>query len=134
MVCQWFGLKTTDTVCQCFGLKTNGTVFSSFTSKLVATASPGLASKPMVDFLVWPQNQGQRFLSVWPQNQWWLAFSALGIKIDSYSLVICVSKSPRWFIGLGLKTKQTSVCRLHHKTDGGRLTRDTHQDLTACFT
>jgi hypothetical protein len=74
MVCQWFGLKTTGTVCQCFGLKTNGTVFSSFTSKLAATASPGLASKPMVDFLVWPQNHGQRFLSVWPQNRWWLVW------------------------------------------------------------
>jgi hypothetical protein len=28
------------------------------TSKLVATVSPGLASKPVVDFLIEPQNQG----------------------------------------------------------------------------
>jgi hypothetical protein len=26
MGCQWFGLKTTETVCQWFGLKTTGTV------------------------------------------------------------------------------------------------------------
>jgi hypothetical protein len=46
MVCQWFGLKTT------------GMVFSDLASKLVVTVSPGLASKPLVDFLVEPQNQG----------------------------------------------------------------------------
>jgi hypothetical protein len=35
--------------------------------------------------------------------------------------VICASKSPRRFLDLYLKTKQVSVCRLRHKTDGGRL-------------
>jgi hypothetical protein len=34
------------------------TVFSSLASKLVVTVSPGLASKPVVGFLVEPQNQG----------------------------------------------------------------------------
>jgi hypothetical protein len=34
---------------------------------------------------------------------------------------------------LGLKIKRASVCRLHHKTDGGRSACDTCQDLTACF-
>jgi hypothetical protein len=34
------------------------TIFSSLTSKLMATASPILASKPAIDFLVEPQNQG----------------------------------------------------------------------------
>jgi hypothetical protein len=59
-------------------------------------------------FLVEPQNQGgERFLG-------------LDLKTDSYGLVIWVSKSPRRFIGLGLKTKWTSVYRLRHKTDGGR--------------
>jgi hypothetical protein len=38
--------------------KPAATVFSSFASKLVATVSPGLASKPVVGFLVEPQNQG----------------------------------------------------------------------------
>jgi hypothetical protein len=80
--CEWFGLKTTRTVFNSLASKpvatvSSGlaskpaatvfagltskpvaTVFSSLTSKLVATVSPGLASKPMVGFLVEPQNQG----------------------------------------------------------------------------
>jgi hypothetical protein len=51
-------------------------VFYSLVSKLVATDSPGLASKPVVDFLVEPQNQGDG------------GFSGLGIKIGSFGLVI----------------------------------------------
>jgi hypothetical protein len=94
------------------------TVFSSLASKLVVTVSPGLASKPVVGFLVEPQNQGGR------------GFPGLGIKTG---LVIWVSKSPRRFPGLGLKTKQASVCRLCHKTDGGRSAWDTRQDLAACL-
>jgi hypothetical protein len=89
------------------------TVFSSLTSKLLATVSPGLASKPVVSFLVEPQNQGDG------------GFYGLGIKIGSSGLVIWASKSPRRFLGLGLKTKQASVCRLRHKTDEGRPARDT---------
>ena len=46
------------TVCEWFGLKTTWTVFTGLASKLVATVSPGLASKPVVGFLVEPQNQG----------------------------------------------------------------------------
>jgi hypothetical protein len=33
-------------------------IFFDFASKSVATVSPGLTSKPVVDFLVEPQNQG----------------------------------------------------------------------------
>jgi hypothetical protein len=51
-------------------------------SKLVATVSPDLASKPAVDFLVEPQNQGGG------------GFPSLGIKTGSFGLVIWVSKSP----------------------------------------
>jgi hypothetical protein len=69
------------------------TVFSSLTSKLVATVSPGLASKLAVGFLVEPQNKGGG------------GFPGLGFKTDSSGLVIWASKSPRWFLGLGLKTK-----------------------------
>jgi hypothetical protein len=47
--------------------------------------------------------------------------------------VIGASKSPRRFLGLGLKTKWASVCRLRHKTDGGRSARDTCRDLVACL-
>jgi hypothetical protein len=144
-VCEWFGLKTTQTVFTGLTLKlvvtvSSGlaskpvatvfggltsklavTVFSSLTSKLLTMVSPGLASKPAVDFLVEPQNQGGG------------EFLGLGLKIGSYGLVIWASKSPGRFLGLGLKTKQTSVCRLHHKTDGGRPVRNTHRDLVACF-
>jgi hypothetical protein len=69
------------------------TVFSSLASKLVATVSPGLASKPVVGFLVEPQNQGDE------------GFLDLGLKTGSFGLVIWASKSPRWFLSLGLKTK-----------------------------
>jgi hypothetical protein len=51
-------------------------VFYSLVSKLVATVSPDLALKPVVDFLVEPQNQGDG------------GFSGLGIKIGSFSLMI----------------------------------------------
>jgi hypothetical protein len=96
-------------------------VFSSLASKLVATVSLGLASKSVVGFLVAPQNQGDE------------GFPSLGLKTGSYDLVIWVSKSSRQFLGLSLKTKQDSVCRLRHKTDGRRSVRDTRRDLAACF-
>jgi hypothetical protein len=63
-------------------------------SKLVVTVSPGLASKQAVGFLVEPQNQGGG------------GFPGLGLKTGSSGMVICASKSPRWFLGLDLKTKQ----------------------------
>jgi hypothetical protein len=90
-------------------------------SKLVAMVSPSLASKPVVGFLVEPQNQGGG------------GFPGLGHKTGSSGLVIWASKSPRRFLGLGLKTKWTSVCQLRHKTDRGRSARDMHRDLLACF-
>jgi hypothetical protein len=106
-VCEWFGLKTTRTffaglVSKPVATISSGlaskhaamvfsgltskpvvTVFSSLTSKLVVTVSPGLTSKPAVDFLVEPQNQGGG------------GFPGLSLKIGSFSLVICASKSPR---------------------------------------
>jgi hypothetical protein len=60
-------------------------------------------------FLVEPQNQGRQFSPVWPQN-WWLGFPGMSLKIGSSGLVILVSESPQWFLGLGLKIRQTSVC------------------------
>jgi hypothetical protein len=125
MVCEWFGLKIIRTVFSSLssklvatvssGLasKPAATVFSSLTSKLVAMVSSGLTSKPVVGFLVEPQNQGGG------------GFFGLGLKTGSSGLVVWGSKSPRRFLGLGLKTRQTSVCRLRHKTDGGRSARDT---------
>jgi hypothetical protein len=87
--------------------------FSSLASKLVATVSPSLASKPAVGFFVEPQNQGGG------------EFPDLGLKIGGFGLVIYASKSSRRFLGLGLKTKRASVCRLRHKTDEGRSAWDT---------
>jgi hypothetical protein len=95
-----------------------------------------------MSFLVEPQNQGRRFVSglaskplerilrfglktggdgflVEPQNQGGGGFPGLGHKIGGYGLVIWASKSVRRFLGLGLKTKQISVCRLCHKPTGG---------------
>jgi hypothetical protein len=91
------------------------------TSKLVATVSSGLASKPVVGFLVEPQNQGGG------------EFPGLGLKIGSFGLVICASKLPRRFLGLSLKIKWDLVCRLRHKTDVVRSARDTHRDLAVCL-
>jgi predicted membrane protein len=117
-VCEWFGLKTTRTVfagmaSKLMAMVSSGlasklvaTVFSSLASKLVATVSIGLASELAVSFFVDPQNQGDGGLP------------GLGLKTSSFGLVIWASKSRRWFFGLGLKTKQASVCRLRHKTDG----------------
>jgi hypothetical protein len=98
------------------------TVFSSLTSKLVATVSPGLASKLMVGFLVEPQNQAGGEVP------------GLGLKTGSFGLVIWSSKSLRRFLGLSLKTKRASICRLRHKIDGGRSARDMCRDVAACFT
>jgi hypothetical protein len=97
------------------------TVFFSLASKLVATVSPDLTSKSVVSFLIEPQNQGSG------------GFPDLGLKIGSSGLVIWTSKSPRQFLGLGLKIKHASVYRLCYKTNGGRSTRDTHRDLAACL-
>jgi hypothetical protein len=136
-VFEWFGLKTTQSVFTGLASKPVVTVFGGWApkpaatvsdslaskpamtvsdglaSKPAATVSPGLASKPVVVFLVEPQNQGGG------------GFPGLGLKTGSYGLVIWASKSPRQFLSLGFKTKQALVCRLCHKTDGGRSAWDT---------
>jgi hypothetical protein len=125
-VCEWFDLKTTQTVFTSLaskpvttvsgglaskpavtvfsGLasKPVATVFSNLSSKLVAMVSSGLASKPVVGFLVEPQNQCGG------------GFSGLGLKTDSSDFVIWTSKLPRRFFGLDLKTKQSLVCPLSY--------------------
>jgi hypothetical protein len=59
------------------------------------------------------------------QNHGGGGFPGLGLKTGSSGSVIWSSKSPRQFLGLGLKTMWASVCRLRHKTNGGRSARDT---------
>jgi hypothetical protein len=44
-------------------------------------------------------------------------------------LVIWTSKSLQRFLGLGLKTKQASVCRLRHKTNGRMRRRGTRVEI-----
>jgi hypothetical protein len=157
-VCEWFGLKTPRmvfaglasklvamisgdlasklavTVSAGLASKPAMTVLSGLASKPVATlfynlalkllmmVSPGLSSKPVVSFLVEPQNQGGG------------GFLGLGLKTGSFGLMIWTSKSLRRFLDLTLKTKWASVYRLRHKTNEGRLARDTRRDLAACFT
>jgi hypothetical protein len=116
-----FVSKPAATVSSSLALKPAVTVFSSLTSKLVVTVSLSLTSKSVVVFLVELQNQGGG------------GFPGLGLKTGSFGLVILASKSPRRFLGLDLKTKQASVCQLHHKTDGWRSARDTHRDLATCL-
>jgi hypothetical protein len=62
--------------------KPMATFLSGLASKPVVMVSLGLTSKPVVDFLVEPQNQGGG------------GFTDLSLKIGSYSLVICILKSP----------------------------------------
>jgi hypothetical protein len=84
-------------------------------------------------FLVWPQIQGRRFLPAWPQTGGF-GFLGLGLKPDSYGLMIWAVKSPWWFFGLGLKTKWAMIYRLCHKPDKRmKIARDTRRDLVACF-
>jgi hypothetical protein len=97
------------------------TVFTGLASKPVAMLFASLASKPVIGFWVEPQNQGGG------------GFPGLGLKTGSSGFVIWVSKSLRQFLDLDLKIIQVSVCQLHHKTDGGRSTRDTRRDLAACL-
>jgi hypothetical protein len=113
--------KLVNTVSSGLASKPAAAVSSGLATKLVVTVSPGLASKPAVGFLVEPQNHGGG------------RFSGLGLKTGSSGLVIWASKSLRRFLGLGLKTKWASICRLRHKTDGGRSAWDTRRDLMACF-
>ncbi len=87
---------------------------------------------PCADCTVHVETRSASFL-VEPQNQGGGGFPGLGLKTGSFGLVIWASKSPRRFLGLGLKTKQALVCRLCHKTDGRRSAWDTHQDLAACL-
>jgi hypothetical protein len=109
MVCGWFSLKTTWTIFAglasklvamvfvSLASKSVETVFSSLASKLVVTVSPDLASKLALSFLVEPQNQGGA------------GFPGLGLKTGSSGLLIWASKSPRRFLGLGLKTKRACL-------------------------
>jgi hypothetical protein len=106
-VCEWFELKTTQTIFtglnsksvvtvsgglasksvttgfSCLASKPVATVFSGLASKLVATVSPGLASKPAVGFLLEPQNQGDGGFSQFGSQNRQLRFGDLDLKITA---------------------------------------------------
>jgi hypothetical protein len=62
-----------------------------------------------------------------------MIFFGLSLKTSSYGLVIWTSKSPRWFLGIDLKTKRATICRLCHKTDRRATACNTRRDLATCF-
>jgi hypothetical protein len=157
-VCEWFGLKTTQTVFTGLASKPVVTISGGLASKPATTVFGGLASKPAVAVftglaskpvmtvfsslasklvaMVSPGLASKPVIGflVEPQNQGDGGFLSLGLKTGSFDLVIWASKSPRRFLVLSLKTKCDLVCQLRHKTDGGRSTWDTRRDLAACFT
>jgi hypothetical protein len=125
MICQWFDLKTIMTVFSGLISKSVATIFFGLPLKSVTMISPSLTSKTVVSFLtsktvvsflVEPQNQGGGFLS-------------LCLKIDSHGLIIWVSKSPRRFLGLSLKTKWVMVYPLLIKTDRRIRWRGAHIEI-----
>jgi hypothetical protein len=84
-------------------------------------------------FWVEPQTKVDGLSVLWHQNHC-VGFPGLGLKTNSYDMVIWASKSLRQFLGLGFKTKRAMICRLRHKINGMMKTvRGTRQDLAACF-
>jgi hypothetical protein len=115
-VCEWFGLKTTRMVFTDLASEPVVTVSGGLASKSVVTVSSGLASKPAVTV-----SSGLASKPVATD------FSSLASKLVATVspggvgfLVEPQNQGGEGFPGLGLKTRQASVCRLCHKTDGGR--------------
>jgi hypothetical protein len=85
------------------------------TSKLVVTVSPGLTSKPVVGFLVEPQNQGGG------------GFSGFGLKTGSWfsNLSLKIVTTVSWFgpqnqVGFGLSVAPQNQRR---EVDAGHVSR-----------
>jgi hypothetical protein len=99
MVCEWFGLKTTRTVFTGLASKPVVMVSGDLISKSAVTVSPSFTPKPVVGFLVEPQNQGGG------------GFLGLDLKIGSFDLVILLSKPSRlWFVGCVTKPTEKGQC------------------------
>jgi hypothetical protein len=87
------------------------TVYQWFGLKTTSMFSPGLALKPVA-----------------------MVSSGLDLKIGSFSLVICASKSPSQILDFALKIKWDMVCQLCHKTNGMvKTVWDMHRDLATYF-
>jgi hypothetical protein len=146
MICQWFDLKINGTICQWFDLKIIGTVFSGLTSKPVVMVFSGLTSKSMA--MVSPDLASKLVATVSP-NLTSKSMATISLVLASKSVVEgflvwvskpavrfgdLASKSSRRFLGMCLKIKRVSICRLRHKTDGRmKTTRGTCRDLAGCF-
>jgi hypothetical protein len=109
-------------ICQRFGLKTDGDGFLWFDFK---TSDDGFLRFGL-------KISGDSFSRFDLKNRWWVSWLSLKTKVME-GFPVWASKSSRRFLNLGLKTKQTSVCQLRHKTDGGSSAWDTCRDLAACF-
>jgi hypothetical protein len=134
-VCEWFGLKTTRSVFAGLASKPVATVSSDLASKPATMVSAGLASKPAM--MVFSGLASKPVAMVFPSLSSKLVATVspgLASKPAVGFLVEPQNQGGGGFSGLGLKTKQASVCRLRHKTDGGRSVWDTRRDLAACFT
>jgi hypothetical protein len=119
MVCQWFGLKTTETVFSYLALKPVVTVSLGLTSKPVATVSPGLASKLVaMSFLVWASKP--------TATVWWFVsqnhhddFLVLALKPSGWWFVRCGSKPTGGWDGTGHASRSSSL--LHVETSWARV-------------
>jgi hypothetical protein len=98
-----------------------------------------------MSFLVWPQNQGRRFVSglaskslgrvlpIWPQNRL-LRVSRFGPQNCQIQFGDLGLKITATVFGLDLKTKPATICQLCHKIDGRMETVwDARRDLAAWF-
>jgi hypothetical protein len=118
MICEWFGLKTTQTIFTDFASKPLAMVSGGLASKPAATVFAGLASKPvvMVSGSLASKPAAMVFVGlalkpvatvspglasksvvgflVEPQNQGAGGFPRLGLKTGRSSLLIWASKSP----------------------------------------
>jgi hypothetical protein len=74
-------------------------------SKPAATVFSGLALKPVTTvFSSLASKMVRQFLPVWPQNRRTISWLSFNTKVVE-GFLVWVSKSPRQFLGLGLKTR-----------------------------
>jgi hypothetical protein len=133
-VCEWFGLKTTRTVFAGLASKPVVTVSSGLTSKPATMDSAGLGSKPAAIVSDGLASKPAATVSSGLASK---PAAMVSGGLTSKPVVMVSQFGPQnrrlRFGDLGLKTKQTSVYRLRHKTDRERSVRDTRRDLAACF-
>jgi hypothetical protein len=110
-VCEWFGLKTTQTVYSGLASKPAATVSGGLTSKSAAMVSSGLASKPTAT--VSGGLASKPAVTVFPfgpQNRR-LRFDDLGFKITVMVFLVWALKASRLrFVGCATKPTEGGQC------------------------